>query len=63
MEKTKSLRMLLITISQKTEKIFILLFNLIAMTILFSYLIRKFGELDIAKENLNIIIPYQHGFI
>ena len=37
-------------------KIFVLIFNLIAMTILFIYLIRELGELDIAKENLNRII-------
>ncbi|MHA2390716.1 MAG: cytochrome c biogenesis protein CcsA [Promethearchaeota archaeon] len=37
-------------------KIFMLLFNLIAITILFFYVIQKLGELDKTKENLDKII-------
>jgi len=37
-------------------KMFILLFNLIAITIFFAYLIRGLVELDKAKDNLNEII-------
>ena len=37
-------------------KLFILFFNVIAMTILFHYLIRELVELDKAKERLDQII-------
>ena len=37
-------------------KLFILFFNLIAMTLLFIYLIRELKELDIAKEKLQEIL-------
>ncbi|MHA2049972.1 MAG: cytochrome c biogenesis protein CcsA [Promethearchaeota archaeon] len=37
-------------------KIFILLFNLIAMTIFFVYVVKKLVALDEAKEKLNLII-------
>jgi len=37
-------------------KIFMLLFNLIAMTLFFVFVVKKLGDLDIAKEELEILI-------
>ena len=37
-------------------KLFMLIFNLIAITILFVYAVQKLGELDKAKQKLDMII-------
>lgn len=42
-------------------KLFMLIFNLTAITILFFYIINKFGELDKAKAELNEIIQKRLG--